>query len=275
METKRFSAWGDLGKLALAFLVGTLAAGVVVAVVIAVSGGSVSLTSGVTMFVTYTLQFALAIVLGIVWLRRRGGVRLRFGVSWGHAPVILGGIVLMTAMGIVLEPLINLFPEHYLETLNNAIGTGGWAILTTVVAAPVLEEIFFRGLVLERLAGKWRAPAAVGASALLFCAAHLPILPQMVYAFFVAFLLGYLYLMTRSLVPMIVMHAINNGIAYMQLQIYGTQMPDTREMIGNDTLYWAIYAASAVILVLSVVYMVLRVGTKTPEIALDEKTADE
>ncbi len=275
MDTKRFSVWGDLLGLGVAFLVATFVVSMCAAGVALASGNLDLLTLDPALFFVYTAQFSLAIVLGIVWLRRREGGRLRFGMSLRDVPLILGGVILMTAAGIVIEPLINLFPDHYLEQLNDAIGSGGWAILTTVVAAPVLEEIFFRGLVLERLSTRWCAPAAVGASALLFGLAHAPILPQMVSAVIVAVVWGYIYLMTRSLVPMIVMHAINNGLAYIQLQILGTQVPDTREMIGSDAAYWAVYAVSAAILVASIAFMARKTRTKTQEIPLDEKTTDE
>lgn len=274
MDSKRFSAWGDLVGLALVFLIALLIVSVCAGVVMLITGDLDLLSREKAVFAVYTAQFTLAIVLGVVWLRRRGGARLRFGIGWRDAPLILGGVILMTAAGIVIEPLINLFPDHYLETLNDAIGSGGWAILTTVVAAPILEEIFFRGLVLERLSKRWCAPAAVGASALLFGLAHAPILPQMVSAVLVAVVWGYIYLMTRSLIPMIAMHAINNGIAYIQLQILGTQATDTRAMIGNDAAYWAVYAVSGLILVGSIVFMARKTRTKPGEISLDKKTAD-
>jgi len=222
----------------------------------------------ILMFITYTVQFSLAIVGGLIWMGRSGGGGLHFGVGWHAGPMIVSGIVLVTAASIVLEPLLNLFPEHYLEKLNGLIGSGGWAIILTVVAAPLLEEIFFRGIVLESLARRWNATAAVVASAALFGAAHLPILPQMVNAFVISIIMGYIYLAARSLIPVIVIHAVNNGLAYMALELTGTQNTDTRELIGNDTVYWAVYAASAAVLVLSLILMAVRTNNKTAKTAL-------
>ena len=273
MESKRYSAWADLGVMAAILLGATIVAAVCITIVkIAVPG----LGQGPLTFMAYTTQFVLAIAGSFVWLHRTGGrARLHMGTGWSHGPLILAGIVLATAAGIVIEPLLNLMPDHYLELLDDMIGRGGWAITTTVVAAPILEEIFFRGLLLESLARRWNARWAVVASAAVFGVMHLPILPQMVNAFAIALVMGYIYLQTRSLVPVIVIHAINNALAYMTLELTGTQSTDTRELIGNDSLYWIIYGVSAVVFVVALVIMDGKVRTKSTENTLNEKTADE
>jgi membrane protease YdiL (CAAX protease family) len=260
MESKRYSAWADLGVMAAAFLGAALAAMVVVGAVSAMAhrpmfDPDTGMMTGAVMFSFYAAHLFMAILLGMFWYGPRGGVRLRLRASWADGSMVLLGVVLLTAASIVVEPLLALFPEKYLEQLNAMVGTGGWTILTTVVAAPILEEVFFRGLLLDGLSRRWNASAAVAASALLFGAAHLPILPQAVNAFVVAVVMGYIYLSTRSLIPVIVIHAINNGLAYLTLELTGSQSTDTRQLIGNDTIYWAIYAVSAVVLVVSLVIM--------------------
>ncbi len=275
MESKRGSAWADLGVLAAIFLGAMLVAGVVVAGLL-MSG--MEQGSGPMMFAAYTSHLVFAIAGGIVWLKwgnGGGGLRLRLGVSWADGPLILAGIVVATAAGIVIEPLLAAMPEHYLERLNELVGRGGWAIAMTVVAAPILEEIFFRGLLLEGLARRWPARWAVLGSAVLFGLVHLPILPQVVNALVVAIVMGYIYLMTRSLIPVIIIHAINNGLAYMQLEIFGSQGVSTRELIGNDAIYWIVYAVSVVVLAASLVVMDAKVRTKKARNTLKEKTADE
>lgn len=271
MESNRRSAWADLGVLAAILMGATLAAGIVVFVLIA---SGVEPGSGPMLFASYTTQFVFAVAGGIVWLKRGNGggaFRLRLGVSWADGPLILAGIVVATAAGIVIEPLLDAMPEHYLEKLNSMIGRGGWAIATTVVAAPILEEVFFRGLVLESLSRRWSARWAVLGSAALFGVVHLPILPQMVNAFVIAIVMGYIYLITRSLIPVIAIHFINNGLAYMALELYGSLNVTTRELIGNDAIYWIVYGVSAVVLVASLVAMDAKARTKKPGNTLNEK----
>ncbi len=273
MESKHRSAWADLGVLAAILLGAALASGAIA------MAASSRLDKGPLMLLTYMLPFLLAIPGGILWLRYGNGggstFRLHLGVRWFDALLILAATLLVNAAGIVIEPLLSAMPAHYLEKLNEMIGSGGWAIVTTVVAAPILEEIFFRGLVLESLARRWNARWAVLGSAAVFGLMHLPILPQMVNAFVMAIVMGYIYLISRSLIPVIVIHAINNGLAYIALELWGTQNTDTREWIGNDTLYSIVYAASAVVLVASLIVMDAKVRTKKVENTLNEKTADE
>jgi membrane protease YdiL (CAAX protease family) len=274
MESKRNSAWADLGIMAAVLLGATI---VVSAGMAVVRIAFPALGQGPFMFITYTGQFVLAIVGAWLWLRFGRGydARLRFRASWADGPLILGGMVIATAAGVVIEPLLNLMPDRYMELLESLIGRGGWTVLTTVVAAPVLEEVFFRGLVLETLARRWSGRWAVVASAALFGLVHAPILPQMVNAFVIALVMGYIYLMTRSLIPVIVIHAINNGLAYLMLELTGSQGVDTRDLIANDNIYWFVYAAGTVVFVAAVAWMDRRARTKTAEITLNRKNTGD
>jgi membrane protease YdiL (CAAX protease family) len=279
MERRIKSGWVDLFVLAGMFLAAIFPAAVCVLVVADITGNLAGSDAagfalrGPAMFTAYAVQFSVAAIGGYFWLRR-GGLKLRLGVGWSVAPVILAGLVMLTATDIVIEPLLSMFPDKWFEQLARAVGRGGWAILTTVIAAPVLEELFFRGLMLESLSRKWRPWAAVGATALLFGVAHFPNQPQMISAFSYAVVMGYLYLASRSLPAVIVLHAINNGLAYLQLELWGTQGTSLRELMGNDTLYWTIYAASAVILVVAMWVIVGRVRTKNSELPLNSKMTD-
>jgi membrane protease YdiL (CAAX protease family) len=278
MESKRVSAWADLGVMTAMLLLATLVAGVVFAVTMAVAP---TMEREKSTFFFYTLQFTLAVIGGAIWLRasrRNRGLEerfpFRFGVSWSHGPLILAGIVVATAAGVVIEPLLNLMPDHYMKQLEELIGRGGWVIAMTVVAAPLLEELFFRGLLLESLSRRWSARWAVLGSAALFGVMHAPILPQMVNAMVIAVVMGYIYVISRSLVPVIAIHAINNGLAYMALELTGTQTTDIRKTIGNDTLYLMIYAACCAIVIAALCLMDRRARTKITEKSLVTKTTD-
>ncbi len=83
------------------------------------------------------------------------------------------------------------------------------AVLVAVIAAPLVEETLFRGLLAESLRGKGRGPAVVG-SALAFSAWHLQ--PAALrYYLAVGALLGLLYY-TRGLVCSTAAHAAFNGL---------------------------------------------------------------
>jgi membrane protease YdiL (CAAX protease family) len=258
MEPKRISVWADLAIVALIFVGATLAGALCL---IELTTFVPSLPEGARLLIVYSVQFVLAITgAGIYyrWRDRDKGKVFRTPLKWFSAPMTVLGVVLTVALSVVLEPLLNLFPERYFEEMGTAIGSGVWAILLSVVAAPIFEEIFFRGLVLEHALRRWPAWQAVAVTSLLFGLVHLPNPPQMVNAAVVGVMMGYIYVRTRSLTSVIAIHAVNNAIAYLFLETTGTQHTDLRQIIANDAIYWIVFGVSALVLLVAIVPMAIR-----------------
>ena len=208
-------------------------------------------------FTGYMVQFVLIIVLTLAYRRSRGGsgTLLRFSMKWFNAALILWGVVLVFMIGVVIEPLLELFPDSYLEMLSNAIGRGGWAIATTVIAAPIMEEMLFRGIVLESVRSRYGSFRAIIISAAVFGLIH--IIPQQVInAFLVGIVLGFIYVKTESLTSVIILHAINNALAYLQTVVFGEQELSVRELTGGGTLYWVVYGIAACICAVALIQIV-------------------
>jgi membrane protease YdiL (CAAX protease family) len=254
-----FPTWGDLAVMIALFFAGSIGAALVMMIL---RLACPSAEKEVVMAILYTIQFGLAIWW--IWLygRCRGarGV-FHFGFRWYDSSIVLLGLVLMLAGSVVMEPLLGLFPDKYFEMMNEAIGSGGWAILTTVILAPVCEEMLFRGLILEYIKQKRGVTAAVVLSALIFGLVHAPILPQMVGAFIMGIMLGYVYVLTGSLLSVIIIHAANNALSYLFMELAGGQSTELRDILGNDPLFWTIFGASVVVFIGAVVAMAL-VATK-------------
>ena len=81
-------------------------------------------------------------------------------------------------------------------------------VVLTVLVAPIVEELFFRGFLLHRWARRWGTPTAVVASSALFAALH----GEWIGHFLFGVVMAALYLRTRQLWMPIAAHAINNGI---------------------------------------------------------------
>ncbi|WP_018610405.1 CPBP family intramembrane glutamic endopeptidase [Uliginosibacterium gangwonense] len=81
--------------------------------------------------------------------------------------------------------------------------------VSVCVLAPVLEEMFFRGVILRSFLQQYSRRAAIIGSALLFGAAHLNG-PQFVAGAVLGCVLGWVYERTRSLWPCIFLHAVYN-----------------------------------------------------------------
>jgi membrane protease YdiL (CAAX protease family) len=93
-------------------------------------------------------------------------------------------------------------------------------IVTAAVLAPFAEELFFRGILLPALAGRFRSTwAATMVTAIAFGAMHYAV-PQTVPALIALGLaLGYVYLRTRSLTLSILIHMVFNAKSILWLAL--------------------------------------------------------
>jgi membrane protease YdiL (CAAX protease family) len=259
---KEFPTWKDLLVIIALFFAGSIGAAIVMVILhFAWSGAPKEVLTAII----YAVQFGLAIWWIRLYGRRRGASGVfHFGFRWYNSSIVLLGLVLMVAGGVVLEPLLSLFPDKYFEMMNEAIGSGGWAILTTVILAPVCEEMLFRGLILEYIKQKRGVTAAVVLSALIFGLVHAPILPQMVGAFIMGIVLGYVYVLTGSLLSVIIIHAANNALSYLFMELAGGQSTELRDILGNDPLFWTIFGGSVVALMLAIAIALLATRNRQP-----------
>lgn len=242
----------DIFAIVGIMLISSLAAGVIGGILNMAAGWDAGLVNALT----YFLQMAFAISLVLIQRRVRKAPANVINMRAGRvsAPLILWGLLLIIVTGVVIEPLLAIFPDKYLDQLNQYIGTGGWSILMTVVLAPVMEETLFRGIIQGSIYRRDGAVKSILLSALLFGVFH--IIPQQVInAFLIGIILGYIYFRTGSLLTVIILHALNNAIAYLMLEVLGPERANMplREMLGNDTWYYIVYAACAALVVVGAV----------------------
>lgn len=272
LARKGFPAWGDWFVLLFVLLFSAAAGGAVAgwcgcAMPEAAEGGTVyPETWGRTVFVMYCVQMGLVLALTLLYRRMRRGphVVAHFSVRGLNPLTLLWGIVAMLACSVVLEPLLQLLDFDLLPMPDP--GRGLWALLTSVVAAPLFEELLCRGVVLESLRARSGVMAAWIGSSLFFGAMHLhPV--QSLNAFVLGLLFGFFCLQTRSLWPSLILHAFNNALALLMIwaefpgaKFDGRPIADLtlRELIGSGRLYAAVYAAALLVAVLSGVEIVRR-----------------
>jgi len=253
---RRFPTWADLLVIVGIFLLAAIAASIVIMIIGAVGG--VFKEPGVLFSMSYALSMTLVLLGTLGYRKMRGctGRTLFFSLRRFNPMLVLWGFVLVLITGIVIEPLLALFPDWLLELVDGMGDYGGWSILTLTVLAPVLEEMIFRGAILESVRAKKGAAAAILISATVFGVIHL-IPQQVVNAFFIGLILGYIYVKTGSLVSGIIIHALNNGLAFIMMQWSDTADTSLRAMIENDKIYGAVYAVALVAFAASA-YMVWR-----------------
>ncbi len=281
VRRRAYPNWTDLLAIVGIFLGASLVAGLLIAVsgLFSATNPAEEFVSGSTALnaIAYAVQFIIAITC-VILLQRQRGVKKNFiklNLRNFNPILVLWGMVLVVVSGIVIEPVLALFPSQYLDAIYKGVGTGGWAILMTVVFAPILEEVLFRGLVLEPVREKSGAMRAVLISAIMFGVIHI-IPQQVVNAFVIGIILGYIYIKTDSLINVILIHALNNGVAYIQMELLGDNAATTtaRSLIGNDTLYWIVYALFVVLFVVAFYGMMksLNKGRQAGSVLPAEKT---
>lgn len=182
----------------------------------------------------------------LFYRRRRHGpaVVARFSRRGLNPVLLLWGVFFMLSTSVVLEPLLSLMPE-----VPNVYGRGAWAIVTVVVMAPLFEEVIFRGVLLESTRARYGVVAAWLLSSAIFGIVHVH--PTVVVnAFVMGLVLAFIYLRTDSLWSAIILHAVNNGIAYLAL-IAGHGNSMLIDMVGSRTLYVLLYIAALAVFAVS------------------------
>lgn len=213
---------------------------------------------------TYLVTMGLMIGFTLLYRRLRHGTTktLRFSARGLNPILLLWGLVMMLAAGVVIEPVVDLLPMP-----SSAVyGRGFWAIVTLVVMAPVLEEILCRGIILESIRAKYGVVAALFLSAAFFAVLHgHPALA--VNAFVMGMILGFIYIETNSIFSVILLHALNNGAAFLLIMV-GLDGATMRSVIANDTLYTIVYVVALALFAASG-YMIYRLLARAKK--LDKK----
>lgn len=127
------------------------------------------------------------------------------------ASLLVGGVYTVIVNGLGIDVLV---PPDLSDSFEkpNGLSRLGLAFVV-VVMAPVAEETFFRGFLLQGLI-PWAGPvgAAVG-SALLFSLSHGSI-GALIPVFFSGLILAWVFMKTKSLTPGIFAHSIQNSLAF-------------------------------------------------------------
>ena len=192
-----YPTWSDLlailGIYLVAMLAFNLGGGLLLRFGIASQGPVVALV--------YALTFLSTICYALFAKRLRVGPDeklLRFGFRKTDPALVLWGVITVLATTLVIEPLLELFPSQWLEWLGDQMKLGGWMMLTTVVVAPILEEILFRGILQESLTRKYGPWRGILIASAIFGIVH-GIPQQALNAFFVGAMIGFIYYKTQSL----------------------------------------------------------------------------
>lgn len=205
------------------------------------SEGKAAIPQEWIMFFNYCIPF------GLIWIiARKEGGNIGYNVKFPGVYLVLLAIVFTLSFGILLDPVVDLIPmpDVIREAFEKMISDHFLSFLTIAIAAPVLEELIFRGVILHGLLQRYSPAKAIFWSSFLFGAAHLN--PwQFIPAFLIGLALAWIYMKTRSLFICIFIHLVNNTTSYFLTLKYKDVALSLRDLVQDDTVYYTVYIGAA------------------------------
>lgn len=148
-----------------------------------------------------------------------------FDFSSARIIILVCVAVIALQMGII-SPAINLLPmpEFIKKMFIELAGHHGvFSFITLVIAAPMLEELIFRGIVLDGLLKKYSPVKSIMISSILFGLIHLN--PwQFIAALVLGIFSGWVYYKTKTLTLSILIHSVNNLMAFGSMYFWDAEV---------------------------------------------------
>lgn len=146
-------------------------------------------------------------------------------------------LVFLALIIIVIEPIDNLLPvpDWFNDIMSKVISRDIYSFISVVIMAPVLEELIVRGVILDGLLKRYNPLKAILLSSLIFGLMHLN--PwQFLSAFIAGLYLGWIYYRIKSIIPCIMIHSVNNLIAFLMFAYF----PNSTliNLVGGNKLYY-------------------------------------
>ncbi|WP_165836027.1 CPBP family intramembrane glutamic endopeptidase [Marinifilum breve] len=222
-------SWGIIGILLLVMIGYGIPAGLIQPVL----GDSLK---GPMSFINYALPFAILIFIVLGYKKKNPKNENAFAFN-PFPMVLLPVVVIVTLCMLVINVEITSWvpaPEWLMELFKDLMQDNLWGFISVAIAAPILEELLVRGIVLDGLLKNYSPWKAIVWSAVFFGIMHFN--PwQFVSAFSIGIVIGYLYWKTKSLLLCMIIHAVNNGTAF----FLSKSNPDAitwKEMLGLGTV---------------------------------------
>ena len=156
------------------------------------------------------------------------------------------------------------FDEIIRENLFKIYESGiVWSFLYIVIIAPVIEEMFFRGLLLRSYLKRYSTEAAIIITALLFGIMHGQYI-LIFWGFILGLFLAWLYLLTRSLWPCIIAHSFSNLTALLVYYLFYNPALSSRTPMEQDISAELVLIAAGTILFAAGIIALIKISQRKP-----------
>ena len=175
--------------------------------------------------ITLISNLAVLVILAAFFLLRKKNPLREAGAIPAPLSTAAAAAGLAPILYLLVTVILSLLPEAWLESYAEASAALNdnslIMVLASVVAAPIAEEIIFRGLILSRLKRAMPGWLAVVLSALVFGLCHgQPV--WMAYAFVLGLFFGLMAHRSGSILPSLLAHFIFNGIGQLGAALENT-----------------------------------------------------
>lgn len=191
-------------------------------------------------------------ILWLVFLIRRKKSFQEVGLHKFNKSNVLPLILLGGAASFFVSCVLSLLPlpeslmESYMESSQGlTLGSLPVMILSTVIVAPIVEEVVFRGLILSRLKKSMNGWVAIVISSLLFALMHGQLL-WMIYAFLLGMLLAIIAEHLNTIGASIILH-----MAFNLVGVFG-------EKINMVNWQMLIVAVMSLVIMITMLYVLIK-----------------
>lgn len=227
------------------------------AVTVAVAGilaltikGNKDLTS----FLGYTLPLVVIIVMALLFQKHDFDAKFTTLFRKFDLQIVPFMLLFVFGFGYASDYVTSLIPmpDFMKQLFEQMLSFSIWGFALVCIAAPLLEEVLCRGIFLRSFLENYSANKAILWSAIIFAVLHMN--PwQAIPAFVMGYFMGWLFYRTKSLLPSIGVHFLNNLVAYV-----------TTGMLGADFTYdkmfsWKMNLTLAVVGALLALFSVYRI----------------
>jgi len=207
------------------------------------------LVSSIIFLISYSILFIIIVRIGLKRFRLGNNSDYKFKFGSVRIKIFLISLITFIAGTIVIEPFSASIPmpESIKEYFANLIQPNIFSFLSIAVAAPILEEMLFRGIILEGFLKNYSPQKAIIWSSIIFGIFHLN--PwQAVNAFLIALFIGWIYWKTNSLIPGILLHFANNALAFVLTFSVEKEADSLWQLIDDRITYGAIFLVALCVL---------------------------
>ena len=220
--------------------------------------GHADLATKYGMLIAYPLMFVPPMLYASAKSRREEGFtdgyaldNNNFGKHRGYT-MAFAAIVMSIATAFVIEPasmLLPEMPEDKVKAMEALLNGPAWVtIISVCIFAPFFEEWLCRGIVLRGMLKHVKPTWAIIISALFFALIHMNFW-QAVPAFLMGLVFGYVYYKTGSLKLTMLMHCVNNTMAFVVSRVPSLKDMEYFADVLSPWAYAGVYTAACIALI--------------------------